>query len=145
MPIIIVLFALVAALGFGGYFYTKQSQPEVAVPKVTAIDQSQFAQSTFKDGEYTSTSTYLTPGGSHPNINLSITVKNELVTDVNINFTENNDNESSKFQSKFTNTYKTLVIGKKISDIKLSRVGGASLATGGFNEALLKIEAQAKS
>ncbi len=39
--------------------------------------------------------------------------------------------------------YESQVIGKKLDAIKLSRVGGASLTTGGFNDALAKVKSVA--
>ena len=40
---------------------------------------------------------------------------------------------------------KTLVVGKKLETISLSRVGGASLTTNAFNEALAEVKTKAQS
>jgi uncharacterized protein with FMN-binding domain len=144
MPIIIVLFALFAALGFGGYFYTHQTTSAQAQIVVTK-DQNSFANATFKDGTYTATSTYRTPGGDNPEVNLSITLAGGVVTSSDFSATNNGQGPTSDYQGKFKAAYQSLVVGKKLSDIKLSRVGGASLTTGGFDSALVKIENEAKS
>ena len=42
-------------------------------------------------------------------------------------------------QERFDAVYKTEVVGKKLTDINLSRVGGASLTSKAFNEAVADI------
>ena len=44
----------------------------------------------------------------------------------------------------FASGFKALVVGKKITDVNLDKVSGSSLTSGGWNEAITKIEAQAK-
>ncbi|MHD0330680.1 hypothetical protein ACY18M_17150, partial [Proteus mirabilis] len=53
--------------------------------------------------------------------------------------------ESREYQAKFASGFKTLVVGKKIDEVSLSRVAGSSLTSGGFNAALADIESQAKA
>lgn len=49
-------------------------------------------------------------------------------------------------QEKFKAELGTAVVGKKLADLsKVDRVGGSSLTTGAFNEALAKLKAQAGS
>jgi uncharacterized protein YpmS len=56
-----------------------------------------------------------------------------------------NDPEAREYQSMFISGYKQQVVGKRISDISLSRVSGSSLTSQGFNSAIQKIESQAKA
>ncbi|KXJ97864.1 MAG: hypothetical protein UZ19_OD1000928 [Parcubacteria bacterium OLB19] len=42
-------------------------------------------------------------------------------------------------QERFDGAYKTQVVGKRLEDISLSRVGGASLTSKAFNEAIANI------
>lgn len=49
-------------------------------------------------------------------------------------------------QEKFKAELPTVVVGKKLADLtKLDRVGGSSLTTNAFNDALAKLKAQAGS
>jgi hypothetical protein len=41
--------------------------------------------------------------------------------------------------------YKQYVVGKKIDEVQLTKVSGSSLTPQGFNDALAKIKAEAKS
>jgi hypothetical protein len=55
-----------------------------------------------------------------------------------------NDPEASQYQSQFISGYKSLVVGKSIDSVSLSRVSGSSLTSQGFNNALQQIKNQAK-
>lgn len=48
------------------------------------------------------------------------------------------------YQGIFEQGYSAEVIGKKIDTIQLGAVGGSSLTSGGFNDALAQIEQQAR-
>lgn len=99
------------------------------------------ATTNFKDGTYTASANYETPGGTQT-MNVKLTVSGNTVTDVSI--TQNaTEREDEAYQSAFESEYKSGVVGKKVSDISLSRVAGASLTTDGFNSALADIEKQA--
>ena len=97
----------------------------------------------YKDGVYSAASNYGVPGGSE-SINVSITVKSDQVSDVAVT-NSGGDRESRQYQNRFASSIKASTVGKKISDLSLSRVGGASLTTSGFIKALNSIKAQAKS
>jgi hypothetical protein len=55
------------------------------------------------------------------------------------------DRESAEWQSEFTSSYKSHVVGQKISGLQLNRVAGASDTTEGFNEAIAKIASEAQA
>ena len=52
--------------------------------------------------------------------------------------------ESERYVSGFESSIKSKVVGKKISDVNLSIVGGASLTTDAFTEAISEIQSEAK-
>jgi hypothetical protein len=54
------------------------------------------------------------------------------------------DRESGMYIDSFDSSIKSVVIGKSL-DMSLSRVGGASLTTHGFEDALATIANQAKA
>ena len=50
-----------------------------------------------------------------------------------------------KGETIVSNNVKTLVVGKKITDVKLDKVSGSSLTPKGFNDALEQIKTLAKA
>jgi uncharacterized protein with FMN-binding domain len=98
---------------------------------------------TFKDGTYTASGNYSTPGGRE-SVTVTVTLKNNIVTDVNTTGSATRG-DSAEYQSAFLSGYKSQVVGKSINSISLSRVAGSSLTSDGFNKALDSIENDAKA
>jgi uncharacterized protein with FMN-binding domain len=96
-----------------------------------------------KDGTYVVTTQYYVPSG-YENVKVTVTIRGEVITDSGVVGSEK-DRESRAFQRDFTSGYKSKVVGKKISELKLSTVAGASLTTQAFNDALVDIQKQAKA
>lgn len=104
---------------------------------------SSVAASEYKDGTYSASGSYVSPGGKEK-LDLSLTVKDGVVTGSTVTQVANN-RDSANYQTKFREGYKPFVIGKPLSEISLSRVSGSSLTSQGFNEALEDIKSQANS
>lgn len=98
---------------------------------------------TFRNGSYTATGNYRSPGGSQQ-IKVQLTLAGDVITAAEVR-PGAIDNQSSQYQQQFIGGYRSQVVGRKINTVKLSRVSGSSLTSQGFNEALARIEAQAKS
>lgn len=98
--------------------------------------------STYADGTYTATGSYRTPE-SVEQITVTLTLASDIVTDVEVTGTPTN-RESVEYQGKFISGIDDVVVGKNIADLNVSKVSGSSLTSGGFNDALAKIEAEAK-
>lgn len=98
---------------------------------------------TYKGGTYTANGTYRSPAGSET-IGLSITLKDDVVTSVIVTPNATNSN-SIKYQGQFTAGVATQVVGKDIDSLAVAKVSGSSLTAGGFNDALIKIKAEARS
>lgn len=98
---------------------------------------------TFKDGTYSATSRYDTPGGG-ASIGVTVTLSNGTITDASLTQGAP-DREAQEFQDRFESGYKSQVVGKKITEVSLSRVAGSSLTPIGFNNAINDIENQAKA
>lgn len=98
---------------------------------------------TFKDGTYTASGNYSTPGGRE-SVTVTVTLKNNIVTDVNATGSATRG-DSAEYQSAFLSGYKSQVVGKPINSISLSRVAGSSLTSDGFNKAIDSIENDAKA
>jgi uncharacterized protein with FMN-binding domain len=97
--------------------------------------------SAYKDGTYSATGSYISPGGPD-NVTVSVTLANGIITDATVT-SGAHDPTSSHYQGIFIANYKPLVIGKNIDDVVLSKVSGSSLTSGGFNDALTQIKAEA--
>lgn len=123
---------------------TATSQATASASPAASTSSSSTTTSTsteFKDGTYTATGSYQTPGGSE-SIGVTVTLSGGAVTDVSV--TQNaTRGEAEEYQSAFASAFKSQVVGKKISDVSLSRVAGASLTPNGFNNAIDDIEQQA--
>jgi uncharacterized protein with FMN-binding domain len=119
------------------------TQQTVTTPPPVIVQKSTTG-SVYKDGTYTATGTYDSPGGLD-NLGVSITIKGDVVTDATVTNMAG-DRESSFYQNKFISGYKPYVIGKNIASINLTgSISGSSLTPIGFNKALATIKAQAKS
>jgi len=97
----------------------------------------------FKDGTYSATSSYFVPNGNE-SIKVTVTLSSDKITDVSI-VNSASDHDSAAYQADFTDSYKTYVVGKKISGLQIKSVAGASDTTQGFNEALNQIASEAQA
>lgn len=95
----------------------------------------------YTDGTYTADGSYTAPSGKE-SITVEITLADDIVTDVVVtpHATEGNQ---AQFQGQFAAGIAAEVKGKDIDSLDVSRVGGSSLTSGGFNQALDAIKADA--
>ncbi len=119
------------------------STDAVQVSAATPVTSSGTSSSTYKDGTYSATGSYLSPGGTEQ-LGVSITLKNDIVTAVTIT-PKPVDPEGNQYQKDFAQNLDSFVIGKEINTIHLTTVSRSSLTSGGFNQALAAIEAQASA
>lgn len=121
------------------------AKTEVKVEEKLTIEKKENTEKTkesnYKNGKYDVKGTYISPAGPEE-IKVSVTLVDGVVTETTV-VPEATHPVSQKLQTAFSESYKTEVVGKKISDIKLSKVAGASLTTEGFNKALTEIKEQA--
>ena len=144
---------LVIAGVVGGVVATSKAQTGAGSTAGTVTSSSASATNTttgstssssgFKDGTYTAIGSYDTPGGPE-SLTVSVTLKDGKITDTTAS-ASGNDHESQEYQQRFVSGYKELILGKKITDVSLSRVSGSSLTSQGFNRAIQDIENQAKA
>lgn len=90
---------------------------------------------------FTGSGTYLTPARSSHKIDVTLTVEAGIVTAADVVY-DDGDGFSNPNQERFDGAYEAQVIGKSLSEISLSRVGGASLTSEAFNQAVAEIRAQ---
>jgi len=98
---------------------------------------------TYADGTYTADGSYATPE-SVESISVTITLEDDIVTDVEVTGNPQK-RESEDYQSKFIGGIASVVVGQDIDDLQVSRVAGSSLTSGGFNDAIETIKAEAAS
>lgn len=110
----------------------------------TTLSPSPQPESTsFRDGTYTAAGSYTIPTGETESIGISLTVASDTVTGTSaVSYARNP--QSRTYQADFIARYKAYVVGKKLSDLQLSRVSGSSLTPMGFNQAAGQIASQAK-
>jgi uncharacterized protein with FMN-binding domain len=125
---------------------TAEQTPTPVTPTTTtpvADKPASAATSTYKDGTYTATGAYRSPGGPD-NIGVTVTLKNDVVASVSI-VPMPHDPTSTHYQGLFASGYQQLVLGKDIDSVHLDAVSGSSLTPIGFNDAITQIKAKAKA
>ena len=95
----------------------------------------------YKDGTYTEDGTYESPAGEG-RITVTLTLANSVVTAVKIDG-HATDPTAKSYQSAFDNGVAGKIVGKRIDQLNVTIVSGSSLTSGGFDEAVKKIEADA--
>jgi hypothetical protein len=105
----------------------------------TSTDSS----ATYKDGTYTEQGQYNSPGGQET-ISVKLTLKSNVVTAVTVT-TVKADPTAVSYEQLFEAGISKVVVGQKINSLNVSRVGGSSLTSQGFNAAVATIKADAKS
>lgn len=121
---------------------TTSSTPTTTVPAATPTSPSTTA-SLYKDGTYTATGSYMSPGGADQ-IAVTVTLQNDIVTSASVT-PKPGDGTSAHYENIFAANYKQYVIGKDITTLELTKVSGSSLTSAGFNAAIKQIEVQAKA
>ena len=111
-------------------------QAESAVTHTTPAEKN-----TYNNGTYTANATYFTPKRVQHNISVSVTINNDIITDADVLY----DDAEAKTPSHigFDGAYEQRVLGAEVDNLDLARVGGASLTTTAFNEALADITSNA--
>lgn len=95
----------------------------------------------YADGTYTAEGSYATPE-SVESISVTISLKDDIITDVQVEGDPTRA-ESEQYQGQFIGGISDAVVGKDIDEVSVSRVAGSSLTSGGFNQALDAIKAEA--
>jgi len=89
---------------------------------------------------YSALASYFTPRRTGHEMLITLELEGETVVDADVTY--DGATAQSPNHTSFDNAYATEVIGKNINDVQLSRVGGASLSSDAFNEAVADIKAQ---
>lgn len=95
----------------------------------------------YADGTYTADGSYNTPE-SVETITVTVTLESDVVTAVEVTG-DPQKSESEQYQGQFIGGISDVVVGQDIDEISVSRVAGSSLTSGGFNQAIEAIKAEA--
>ncbi len=149
---IIILLATALLIG-GVVFVSQQNDPKVNTEKTgstkketpqTRTDGQADIASQYKAGDYSAIGDYQSPGGAQE-IKIRLTLSSDgTITDTSAEG-DDKSSDSKFYQSSFIANYKKKVVGKKIDEVTLDRVGASSLTSAGFNNALEDINNQAKA
>ncbi len=147
-----VVVLVIALAGFGGYSYMQKGSTEVSentpvdLPLVPRPEEGVVPTAStymYKDGTYNSKGSYNSPAGAEE-IDVTVVLKNDVITDVTVKSLATVD-ASKNWQGKFIGGVKAEVVGKKLSEVNLTKVSGSSLTPKGWNDAVAKIQVQAKA
>jgi hypothetical protein len=119
------------------------AQPTTAQTVQATTEPTVSQKSAYKDGKYSAVGDYVSPGGAEQ-LGVTLTIANGIVTDSDVTVKATRP-ESKERQTDFAEHYKTEVVGKSLADLQLGKVSGSSLSPKGFNDAVDKIKAEAKS
>lgn len=134
IPLVLILVGVIA------FFATSSKADTTATPKaeqakIELVDSEKSPQK-----KYSAVASYFTPRRDEHKVSVSLSLDGSKITDANVTY--NGGDPSTPSQGTFDDAYKAEVIGKNINEVALSRVGGASLTTNAFNQAVEKIRAQ---
>ncbi|MDQ1206394.1 FMN-binding protein [Microbacterium sp. SORGH_AS_0862] len=123
---------------------TSEAPAPSSTPASTGSSGSDSSSSSgaYKDGTYTAEGSYQTPE-TVEKITVQVTLADDTITAVDVTG-DPQARESQQYQSQFIGGISDEVVGKKIDEIKVSRVAGSSLTSGGFNQAIEEIKTEAK-
>ncbi len=117
-------------------------EPEIPVDTI-AIPDPDIVESIAAGMIYKAEADYLTPRRTNHDIEVSLTIENNIVTDANVMY--DGGPAGTPAHIGFDNAYAEAVIGQNINEVELSRVGGASLTSDAFNDAVADIRTQMQS
>ena len=135
---VVVLLIILAVVKFSGKEDDIATTPETITP--TTNEQTTTTR-TYKDGTYTATGAYTSPGGPET-IVISLTLKGGVVTDATAQ-PQAEQPISKKMQQAFSQNFRGMIVGKNINEVTLDKVSGSSLTPKGFNDAVEQIKTQA--
>lgn len=98
----------------------------------------------YKDGTYTTTQSYSVPHGGQNSVKATITIASGKITAVTVDDSYT-DGESGMYIQDFESSVKGVVVGQSIGSTSFSRIGGASLTSQAFYDALDTVATQAQA
>ncbi|TSD62541.1 FMN-binding protein [Aeromicrobium piscarium] len=140
-----VLTAAASAALFTAACGSEAERVEPTTAPSSPADSADGAESgSFTPGDYEATGSYQTPGGTQ-SVDVDLTLEADgTITDLDVDGNAEGGN-SEQFQGKFESGIDAEVVGKKITELDVSKVSGSSLTSGGFNDAIAQITDDARA
>jgi uncharacterized protein with FMN-binding domain len=121
---------------------TEESAEESTTPDTDAGSETDAAAAgDYADGTYEASGDYQSPNGTET-VDVTLTLEGDIVTDVEVVGHAEVPN-SVRFQGEFIDGIADEVVGQDIDSLAVDKVGGSSLTSGGFNDALETIKSEA--
>lgn len=142
MIIAVVLIAAIAAIVLTKHGATSSKSNLSTTPSPTVSSSS--ATATYKDGEYSATGAYESPGGQET-VGVDLKISAGVITSLTVT-PGATDPTSQEYQSKFVSGIQSIIVGKPLSsNFDVSEVNGSSLTGTGFSQALTSIKSKASA
>lgn len=119
------------------------SNPVANVKVVNTTNTNTQNTQTSQSKTLKTTLTFRVPEGHQDNLTVNVVVDEQGILKDITYAQESSNRESAQYYSNFVQSFpKTKLIGQNIKNISLSRIGGASLTTNAFNEAVSDLFSQ---
>ena len=115
--------------------------PSAAAPASSAPAASGADDSGLKDGSYTATGDYTSPGGPSA-VEVTVALKSGDIASVEVVPKAENPT-ARQYESQFASGVGAVAVGKPIEGLKVGTVSGSSLTSAGFEKALAAIRSKA--
>lgn len=119
-----------------------QTTPTTPTPSSSTGDST--STTSYKDGTYTASSSYSVPHGGQNSIKATITISGGKITAASAT-NSYTDRESGMYIDSFNSDVSSDATGQSLASYSPSRIGGASLTTYAFSNAIDTIRSQAKA
>lgn len=136
------VFVGIAGLSLAGSAAGCAPGQATGTPATPAAPSAAAGSASYKDGTYSADGNYVSPNGTET-VGVTLTLAGGAVSDVQITQHPSNPN-TRKFQGEFAGGIQSQIVGKSLDEIKVSKVAGSSLTSGGFNQAVEKIKSEAQ-
>ncbi|MBC7746874.1 hypothetical protein H7Y40_02750 [Pedobacter sp.] len=154
-PMLVGALAVAVITGVGGYLFvpygttsnlatTASSEVATVVASSATTTNAASTATNYKDGTYTATTSYRVPHGSVNSIKVTLTVKAGVITAAKT-VNDTSDRESAGYVDSFESNIESAIVGSSLNGASASRVGGASLTSVAFDDALQTIVNDAKA
>jgi len=156
---IFAVVGMVAILGtagvVGALLFTQQDSTSTGTATTTSQSSSTDSNSSssgsstitpgsYKDGTYTATQSYSVPHGDTNTMKVTVTISSGKITSVTTS-DDYTDRESAMYIQSFESNVSSVMTGQSMGSMMQSRIGGASLTSSAFYDALDTIATQAQA
>jgi uncharacterized protein with FMN-binding domain len=139
----LLLAVLIIAGASTAFYYTQSSPVPTAVVPTPTQPTTTNQNPSIPARSFSVDTTYATPEDGHETIHVTISLSGDTIQDIAFSYDTPNKRESKENITNFERAFNDLSLkGKSLAGVSLSRIGGASLTTNAFMEAVGKIRLQ---